>query len=284
MANELQRKEPDADLIKFEFRSHILSLIAIGFGVLLSAVGGLITLAWPAGWQYVIGVLVINLGATLMVGFGISIIWDFSSKKEFAQIIDKKMKIHSSFGEAGIEKAMIQFYEEVDWKGYLAGASFVDVMFIRNVQWIKERKGLLFPSKTTGIQKIRILLPDISNNELVRSLAVRHDNDIADERQKLKKAIEDIKSTLHEFEERVEIRLMSQPPRYSFYRFDNKLVLSIYAHKWSEKIPTLELKRSGTFFDVIENDFDTLWEKATPHWGGSKVAISANDDKKENEG
>lgn len=206
-----------------------------------------------------------NIGGTVF-GVGVlAFLWEVFTKRGFRQETLSLVNVAASLDKAGVEAIELN-YLEAQWKELFSTAERLDIFYAYGSTWRNTHlialKDLVARSKMT----VRVLFPDPENAPCVAELARRFHGYTLDKLTGL------IRDGIRAFEElqtacgknsKVEIRVTSTSPVYALYLFGVKAVFTMYRHRPGKgQVPTYIVRRQGTMYTFLEEEFKHLWENA----------------------
>lgn len=251
------------------------ALTAIG----VAAIG--VCLLWLAdGWSWLaaketLQSLVRSVGSLLIASVALGVLWELRGKRLFLDEVLERMQVSVSVANAGIRLVGNQYLREVDWQGYLTKARRIDFFFAYASTWrnahITELRAL---AHREGV-KVRVVLPDRHNAELLAELARRFGysaSDLDGRIQEAEKFFDELSNSAVPGAT-IEVHRFPHSHLYTLYRFDDRIVVTMYFHRGRGTVPLLEVARGGLLFEEFRSDFEHSWEHSSP-------GVAENDDEK----
>ncbi|MHA1280759.1 MAG: hypothetical protein ACTSQ8_26730 [Candidatus Helarchaeota archaeon] len=229
-----------------------IGLIILGFSLIWSTT----VIPWPC-----CRIFIENLGASLFVPATITLIWELKAKRLFLDEILVKTQVSRDVALAGLLKITNRFHDDIEWRKYIEKSSKIDIFFAYGRTWRGTHEEHLKTAIRNNKARIRIVLPDPNNKDIVSDLTRRFD---IDKEEDLKGRIEDavnyFKKLKAEHEgSSVELWFLPKSPVFSFYRFDHIGILATYKHqKGRGNVPTFVFEQGGTLYDFIRQEFDAM--------------------------
>jgi hypothetical protein len=150
---------------------------------------------------------------------------------------------------------------EVNWQNFLGDIKSLDILFAYGKTW----RGL-FADDTIRIlscpdTKIRVILPNPDNKTLMVCLGQKFHKETGDTRQDIREAV----SSFIGYHERagqrpqaLEIWFTNEPLVFSMYRFDDKVVLALYSHRYRQPVPHIIAIKPSFAYNFAINQFSLL--------------------------
>jgi hypothetical protein len=234
--------------------------------LVVSAVGTV--LLWVASldgvWsQYPVAQVWLSQVAALLFVTGlISLFWELRGKRVFLDEVLAKAQLAREVRTAGIRNVVANFLgSELEWDSLFRGTRELDVFFAYGSTWRRSHIHQLRELAARPKARIRIVLPDVDNEitmaELSRRFAITPDE--------LQRRIGDAEAEFRTLAASlgagatIMIARFAHSPVYTFYRFDEVIVLSMYQHGTVRgAVPAFVVERGGTLFDFVTRDFDEM--------------------------
>jgi hypothetical protein len=188
----------------------------------------------------------------------LAVLWEFIGKRILLDEILAKTGIAREIRAAGLKQVFPNFQGPIDWRTLFQGARHLDILISYGRTWRNQHLEDLRTFATRAGTRIRLIVPDPSNDANVQALAQRYDI----ERAEVKRRIEETIGSFRELTTHgnVEIWVMATPPVYSVYRFDEIAIFSIYNHQVDRSaVPALILERGGTLYEFAITDLNKLF-------------------------
>lgn len=199
-----------------------------------------------------------NLGGLLVASLSLSIIWELTVKRSFLLEIYDVSKISFSLKESGISGVSFGFYD-LDWEGYFKYAKEVDIFISYGGSWRGAKESFIKMFAARSGVKIRLVLPDPENQPLVRELARRFNKTESEMKGRIDRAIYEFNDLLKDKPCEYELYLTTCAPLYGYYRFDRKMVITIFTQGVNRtSVPAILTDGDGSLPNFFINDFDHL--------------------------
>lgn len=240
-------------------RTWLLAIVVIIVGgglIYLSAIQSLWTDREP--WQTVVR----TLGSVLIVTVAVGILWQLFVRRAFLEEVLGRIKIAQELNSAGIVGFTDSFYAEPDWASLFQGVKRLDIFFAYGRTWRNvHRRELEELAKRTDAQ-IRVILPDIDDHLTISDLARRFNCTAESIKTLIAEAKDDftrLKTIGGNTGAKIDIWALPAPPLFTFYRFDDSFVLTLYSHRRERSpVPTFVVKRGGKLYDILFNELDAM--------------------------
>ncbi|GFM32259.1 hypothetical protein [Desulfovibrio subterraneus] len=236
-------------------RTYIVSFIAAVVGVLLIVWGENL-----ASGHTVIKPILNNIGSIVLATALLATIWELFVKRSFVCEIIDMMRSDYSVIESGIEMITLDF-SEIIWGNYLKNNKSLDIYFAYGRTWRNHNATYLNDMSKVNGAAVRVILPDVSDELLISSMASRFGYSVERLKGEIEDAVKDFREIFQQNGENVSLKiyLCKKNPVYSMYIFDNKAIFSMYKHSRGRGgVPTFVLNNQGKLFNFLRCEFDSL--------------------------
>ena len=231
--------------------SSVVGLIGIGLLFLADDAGIWGINNTNSSWPSVIR----DIGGLLVASVAVAFLWELVGKRAFFEELWEKVRLAEDIRESGITQ-FIKNFRDVDWIPLFGNVQEIDIFFIYGRTWRRLYGDHLIEAARRQA-KIRIILPDPDDSIVISEFDRRFTNLNKDSIRGIileaKTEFEDLKNK----GAKVSIWYISAIPLYSFYRFDNTMVWSVYQHERDvhSKVPAFILKDGG-LYKFVKEDFE----------------------------
>lgn len=209
-------------------------------------------------WQTVIR----DIGGLMLVTVAITVLWSLWGKRAFLDEILAKTQLSKEITFAGISKITDFYLQDIDWKSLFHTVNKLDIFFAYGQVW---RKTYLQELREVAARKgarIRVVLPDPEDKQAISELARRFCYTIEDIIKLIKDAESDfrrLRSSAGNNAAQIDIWFLPAVPLFSFYRFDNLIIFSLYSHRRERvPVPTFVCELGGTLYSYIRDEFEAM--------------------------
>lgn len=164
----------------------------------------------------------------------------------------------STLLQSGVRAITTDFYRGVPWDKLVAGAKEIDLFFTYGRTW-RRSLAVDFHRMVAGGTRVRVLLPDLSD---------QGSDAFAQNALKFNQTLEELRSNVQEaysvyLDAGAEVRSLNAVQSYSYYRFDDVAVASLYNHQRGRvaRVPTFVFERGGSLFEFFSADFDAMFAR-----------------------
>ena len=252
----------------------IVSLRTVLIVVLLGIFGAVLLFFVSAKTEWcerhqITGILLTQLGGLLIVTATITTIWELVGKRAFAEEVLETANLSRELAEAGITKVFGSFHvREIDWIEFFETAGEIDLLFLYAHSWRSSRRVELRTFLSASRRRLRVILPDPSNDEVMAPIATNCDMTV----EKLKERVEEARDEFARLAELassngsvVEIWFLQTVPTFSFYCSNRLLILALSTNrKEKANVPTFVCRKPGTVYKYIQEELAGMLEGENP--------------------
>lgn len=245
----------------------LVSLISIAialFGVILLYCSSIFDW-WPEHSPF--RTLVQTLGSLLVASVAIFLMWELLIRRVFLDEILTKVGIASNLRNTGLINVSFN-PEEIRWIEMFDKAKHVDLFFTYARTWRGLHEIKLRELCSRPEVKLRLVLPNPDNKQLVAQMASSFGKTEDTLRQRIQEALTDfvrLCDIAKDNNSHLSIFFADVFPQFSYYRFDDIVVLALYSlTKIKSSVPHLVADSRGTIFKFGSDQFETLVEQSTP--------------------
>ncbi len=144
-------------------------------------------------------------------------------------------------------------FEKKDFRELFSDSSTLITCFIHSRKWRESNKDLIEDYIQREATTWTAILPDV-NNQMLMAVIKEHFDDGKTMKSKIIDAYDYFYRLMNRFGDRIEVYFHSFYPSYSFYKFDDKIIVSLYPL-------TDERKPTPTFLMDIKNDVSDFFTR-----------------------
>lgn len=204
-----------------------------------------------------------QLGGLLITIGGLGILWDLRGKREIMDEVLEKARIASDVSAAGLDRVTMNWLE-VPWDDLFQDAKHVSVFISYGSSWRKVHWTKLQEFAKGEKNSLRLFLPNPDDESTMRVLAQRYDYTLEKIRGNVLETAEEVAKLGISCPADIRIYYRAGDPTYTCYRFDDRVLVTLYSHKRERgDVPTLLVKR-GTFRDFFMQDLEAIERQSEP--------------------
>jgi hypothetical protein len=194
----------------------------------------------------------------------VSLLWDLMVKRAFLREILAKANLSEDIKRAGIVRVTESYLSGVDWASMFKDAKKIDIFFAYAKTWTNAHAHELEEVARRKNSRIQVVLPDPEDKLVVSELARR----FGSKSEEIKKFIYETETRFKKLREfsatkkggKVYIRFFRGTPQFAFYRFDDKIVLTLYSHERERAptVPTFVIEKGGTMYGFVHKQLKAM--------------------------
>ncbi|MEU4421277.1 hypothetical protein AB0F81_11675 [Actinoplanes sp. NPDC024001] len=237
----------------------LTAAIVIGLGIFCLYLGGEETRFWRE--HSALRTLMEQLGGLLIVSGLLSVLWELVGKRAFAREVLDDTRLATELEASGIKRVGVQFFEEAVWEECFKGVEKLDIFVAYAQTWrnINLTRLRVVAQKPSG--RIRIYLPDPDDAQTIQTLSARFGFKPEELRQRIEATKQDFEALKVPNGASVEVFYWRGDRLFTFYRFDNKVILSMYRHTGrSPVLPTFVCESGGSLFQFVYDELRVIRE------------------------
>jgi hypothetical protein len=152
---------------------------------------------------------------------------------------------------------------DVPWDDLFRDATHVSVFISYGSSWRKVHWTKLQEFAKAGKNSLRLYLPDPEHEPTMSVLAQRYDYTLEKIRANVVETAEEIAKLADSHPADIRIYYRAGDPTYTCYRFDDKVLVTLYSHKRARgDVPTLLVKQ-GSLKDFFIQDLEAIESQST---------------------
>jgi hypothetical protein len=240
------------------YRTYIVSFVIGVVGIAFVLLSDLID------WQGHLSVqtLLRDFGSLLIASVAVAIVWELSSKRAFYAEALSASRLVDDFTETGLVGASAKWHGNIDWQRLFRSTNYLQILFIYARTWRNTHRVDLIEFAMRPGTKAVIILPYPNNGVLLSAIGQRINKDA----QELKSSILEAQNDFIEIFNRtgnagqkLEIWYLPYGPMYSYYRFGEKAIFTVYQHRKERvEVPTFAMESGGTLYEFFEKEFESI--------------------------
>jgi len=217
----------------------------------------------PAGWIESNESMPEVLRSLAVFLFGPAVIvlaWELVVRRSFKKELLLELGLAESILDHGL--AYVSLFGGAPWDGLIGGATKMDVFVAWANTWRGGHRDAIRDFLKRPHTELRVMLPDPEDGQLMEALAHRFTMSADSIRTEIGRALLDFAKLKRETgvaRNRLRVHFHSRMPTFSYYRFDDTVLLCLYTHVpgKTQRLPTFWfLRKSGdhTFFDWVMSE------------------------------
>ncbi len=238
----------------FNGKSDRLSILTATLSALLAG-----TLLLSQGTQTEQPLLMRGVVISLLLLVLATTVYSVVTRRKFLRGMFSIVKPSKGIPSAGIVNVTDAFIKGVDWSGLISQTGSLDIMFAYGKTWRETCHDNLSALARKKGSKIRMILPDYCDEHTIKELADRFDYLPENLVYLIQEAENHFMKLKRENGADIEIHLISRPPLFTFYRFDDILIVALYSHSRNySDVPAFISKKGGVLYSYIQNEISEI--------------------------
>jgi len=233
------------------------------FGILLLIVEAY----YPCDTNYeAVRCVIKELGGIFVATGTVAVLWELAAKRAFFEEILDKVKLADEVRAAGITSITNEFYRGIDWPALFGKVKMLDIFFSYGQTWRHIHTLELKELANRDGAQIRVILPDPDSEEIVKELARRFDATEDEVKKRIKDASDDFQEKFRNgCKASCSLWYIPLAPLFSFYRFDDIIILSLFKHRSGRGgVPAFEVQRGGSLYEFIDQEIKAFIDGDEP--------------------
>lgn len=236
--------------------------VVLAVGVVFLYLGGLDDSFWRSHAS--LQVLLNNLGAALVISVGLGAVWEFVGKRAFALEVLERAKTSSDVVEAGLKRIGTDYRTVPNWAEMFRTVRHLDIFAAYASTWRNNNLAELQRVAERSNGRIRVFLPDPSDNETIGMLARRFNQTPEDLRRRIKETTDGFFSMRRPHGAEIDVRYARGDRLFTFYVFDDMAVITLYRHRPERTgvVPTLVVESGGTWYEFLQQEIESVLQRS----------------------
>lgn len=211
-----------------------------------------------------------NFGALLIASVSIAALWELFSKRAFLDELLAKTGLAEDIRNVGVTGISLNPVRGPDFSKIIKSSVRLDMFVCYANTWRATfEEDLRFMAAKKNC-RVRLIVPDPDNLEIMKDLAKRFNaNDAETMQGRVKQAVADYKALFVSVANPTldfSVWIHDETPVSSFYRFDRCAVVTLYKHaKGRGSAPTLVAERGGSLYGYVEGEIDSMVMGVQPY-------------------
>jgi hypothetical protein len=240
--------------------STTLMAILVGAGFVVLGIACLWISAYTEENHYLKTASVLReMGAFALIGSALGLWWEIVGKRKYTDELFAKIGMARHLVSAGVGTITMSFNDDqIDWTNLFGQSSTLDIWVAYANTWRNKNIDKIRALLARNDSKIRIILPDPDDENLMAQLAARFSKDADGLRDNILETVNEFRALAVE-PAKLEIHFAPKSPLFTFYVFNNFAVLAFYNHRDGKlSVPTFVCNHEGTLYQYLSNEFAGL--------------------------
>ncbi|MFG1916773.1 hypothetical protein [Micromonospora sp. NPDC048898] len=233
-------------------------------GVYCLYLGGEETSFWRSNQS--LRTLMEQLGGLLIVSSLLSTLWELVGKRAFAQEVLEDMRISAEIEASGLKRISTQFFDDAAWEQCFKGVEKLDIFAAYAQTWRNMNLARLQKVAARSKGRIRIYLADPEDAPTMVTLSNRFGTEPEELRRRIWATKEGFEELRVSGGASVEVFFWPGDRVYTFYRFDNRAIMSMYKHNKGRSpiLPTIMCESGGSLFQFVYDELRAIRDESRP--------------------
>jgi hypothetical protein len=203
--------------------------------------------------------LAASVGSLLFASVAVTIIWELFQKRMFRNELLDYFCVSENIEQSGVERILYRF-DEVDWKELFENCTSFDLFLSYGRSWRGTNETRLRELAQRTDAKVRLVLPDPQNADLMKQLSIRFRKTEAEVQRLANEAIDAFEKIFAGKGCQFALKVTDRPPTNAYYRFGGRRVVTLYNYKdLKGDVPVFVLKKPGRLADFFDDEFEYLF-------------------------
>ncbi len=229
----------------------VASIIGILFGAILMLIGQSTSINWLC-------VLLTHTGSFVIASVAIALIFQFWQMRGLLEELLSATRWAEQIEASGISGFSTNFHDSVQWDKFFdrKRSNRLNIMFAYASTWRNAHQQHLEEFLSDGQTKVEVVLPDPEVTVIMEEMAFRFSMSVNELKNKIHDAFLFFKNLGDNTPGEVRIYYIPRALTFSFYRFNNHVVLASYRHRPTRgSIMTLTAERGGDLYGWIREEW-----------------------------
>lgn len=189
--------------------------------------------------------------ATVFLANGV---WELIAKKRFSESLFEKVKMSENIVKSGIDSVYIDFHS-INWREEFEKTDSFTAVFVYAYSWRQHNDNTIraFAKKRKHRQRLRIIVPDPDNVEVMSEFdrRFRYSNGVT--KQKVEKCIQ------YYYDLGASVFLFSGSLQASYYLMDKSGIMSFFSHSAVKgSVPAIRANKNGNMYNYLRKEVDAI--------------------------
>lgn len=210
------------------------------------------------GWKHV---LPIQVGSFMLASVVLALIFEFWQLRGLIEDLYEQAGITSEVKGAGIVGFTTKFYTQ-NWDRYFKTSRTLDVCVAYAATWRNAHEHDLVELLDKRDSRLRVILPDRNEPDLMQELARRFETDAATLINRIREAEKFYLSLGTNRQGEVHVFRFPRALVYTFYRFDDRVVFTSYKHGLGKggRYAMIIGAKGGELYDWVDDECQGMIE------------------------
>jgi hypothetical protein len=243
-------------------RTVLVATLVGAFGIFLISVASLWIDASHENWRTILK----DLGSLLFATVAVALLWELFAKRAFLAELMDAAHIADDIRDARLINITTNFDRGIKWENLFQHAKSVVLLCSYGIPW-RSYGDVLQEFALRPSTRIQLMIPDPDDDGLLFELARRAHDDPENIKASIYSTIREFKTLLEDApqETKLTIWYLSFAPVFTYYLFDDVVVLSLYKHRRGYvSQPAFVFERGGKLYDFVRLEHKAIMDEKDP--------------------
>ncbi len=209
----------------------------------------------------------LSLGGLLVASATLSLVWELVGKRRFAQEVLAAAGVADDVRRAGLRAISDDYLDVAAWPELFRNATEIDLLVSWGATWRRryERQWIEWIERPKV--RLRVLLPDAEDADLLRHLAQRFDKELSYVHQRIEETAGFYRGLMTSAGQNttVEVRHIRRAPVWGYYRMGATVVATLYPSALASApgVPAMVFEDRGQTGQFFGTQFELCWDETT---------------------
>lgn len=260
MASSIERIDTSLARVRTDRRTLAILAVLVAIGVVLLEAGERSSDAHHPIWRAIL----LSLGGLIVASATLSLVWQLAGQRRFAQEVLAAAGVAADVRRAGLRAISDEYLDIVDWPELFHHSAEIDLLASWGITWRRryERQWIEWIQRPNV--HLRVLLPDVDNDELVRHLAHRFNKEAEYVRERVTETATFYRglATNSGSNTSVTVRHVVRAPVWAYYRMGFTSIVTLYPASLASTpgVPAMVFDDRGETGKFFRSQFDSCWD------------------------
>lgn len=240
---------------------------------LIAAVVGLLFIILSNNWGFLQShpgtqAVMKDLGSLMIASVAVAVLWELYARRAFLAEILSTTRLADEVKTTGLIGVSAKWRGEVNWPRLFNTASEMQIFFTYGSTWRNTYKEEIEAFARRKNTHATLLLPDPSNTVVMEAISQRTGmpaSQLVDRIRSCEKDFISLFNVENKAQDKLTIWHLPFVLSYSYYRFDNTAIFTLYHHRLDRhEVPTFLIEKGGSLFDFFEDEMEVFTNETNP--------------------
>lgn len=209
-----------------------------------------------------------DLGSLMVASVAVAVLWELYARRAFLSEILSTTRLADEVKTTGLIGVSAKWRGEVNWPRLFNTASEMEIFFTYGSTWRNTYKEEIEAFARRKHTRATLLLPDPANAVVMAAIGQRTGMTADQLIARIKAAETDFINLFNvegKAHEKLTIWHLPFVLSYSYYRFDNTAIFTLYHHRLDrQEVPTFLIEKGGSLFRFFEDEMNAFTGESNP--------------------